>query len=41
MKGRKPRTPRSENWKALAFRLIAASSGIARPETWEPSSLIV
>ena len=33
-------TPSSENWNGVAWRLIAASSGIASPETCEPSSEI-
>src|SRR5579884_4490498 len=40
MNGRNPITPSSENWNGLACRLKAASSGIANPETTEPSSLI-
>src|SRR5947209_8160507 len=40
MNGMKPRTPRSENSNGIAPRLIATRSGIARPETCEPSSLM-
>src|SRR4051794_28564493 len=41
MNGRNPTTPSIANWNALASRLVAASSGIARAEICEPNSLIV
>src|SRR5579864_7229058 len=40
MKGRKPRTPRSENSIGLACRPTAASHGMASCDTCEPSSLM-
>ena len=40
MNGRKPSIPSTENSIGDACRPTAASQGIARPETWEPNSLI-
>src|SRR6478752_1799958 len=40
MNGRNPSIPSTENSSGDACRPTAASQGIARPETWEPNSLI-